>query len=186
MARRTCAGCREEADRDDESLVRLVRSPDGELVADLRGKLPGRGAWVHVRRSCVDRVIKRPGALRLGNDLRADAFEAGLRSLIVGAALDGLSLAQAAGALVSGFDKLSAALRAGTIHSVALAEDASERTVGELREVAGPTVRFANLPISAAALGGQIGRGPRAAVGVTTSRAGTHLRRQLRRLHDLG
>jgi ribosomal protein L7Ae-like RNA K-turn-binding protein len=153
---------------------------------DLREKLPGRGAWVHARGECLGKVAARPGALRLGPKLSSANVEDLVRVAVAGAALDGLSLAQAAGALVSGFDKLSSALRGGAIHSVALANDASARTVEQLRDAATERVRFACVPLSAVALGARIGQGPRAAVGVTTSRAGTHLRRQLRRLHDLG
>lgn len=141
---------------------------------------------MHARAACLDRVAKRPASLRLGGPVEAGGVAELVRQAVVGAALDGLSLAQASGALVSGFDKLSAALKNGTVHSVALAQDASERTVSDLREAADERIRFAVLPLSAVALGGRIGRGPRAAVGVTTSRSGTHLRRQLRRLDDLG
>lgn len=186
MATRTCAGCREEAKRDDPGLVRLVRSPDGQVMVDLRGKLPGRGAWVHCRESCVQKVEQRPGSLRLSGQVRTDGLADSLKERIVAAALDGLSMAAAAGALVSGGEKLGEALGSGGIHSVALAQDASERSVERLKQAAGEAVLFAVLPVSAVALGGRIGRGPRAAVGVTSSRAGGHLRRQLRRLADLG
>ena len=49
-------------------------------------------------------------------------------------------------------------------------------------QVAGDGVPFVVLPISREALGQRIGRGSRAAVGVTPSRSARHLHRQLRRL----
>ena len=41
-------------------LIRIVRSPEGVRV-DLTGKLAGRGAYLHDRRSCWERGLK--GAL---------------------------------------------------------------------------------------------------------------------------
>ena len=42
------------------TLTRVVRQPDGVFV-DLSGKMNGRGAYVHDRRSCWERSLK--GAL---------------------------------------------------------------------------------------------------------------------------
>jgi len=65
--KRTCVGCRGEADRRD--LLRLVRSPDGSIRVDASGSAPGRGAYVHRDRSCA-RVALARGAL--GRALRTD------------------------------------------------------------------------------------------------------------------
>jgi predicted RNA-binding protein YlxR (DUF448 family) len=39
-------------------LIRIVRSPAGETFLDERGKLPGRGAYLCVRRECLDKARK--------------------------------------------------------------------------------------------------------------------------------
>src|SRR5512144_3212869 len=52
---RTCVGCSERAPR--ELLVRLVRDARGIVEVDARGRAPGRGAWIHDRRACVDAAI---------------------------------------------------------------------------------------------------------------------------------
>lgn len=57
---RTCVGCRLEAGRRD--LLRLVRAPDGMVRVDAQGSAPGRGAYVHRERSCVQAALAR-GAL---------------------------------------------------------------------------------------------------------------------------
>ena len=57
---RTCVGCREESPR--RALIRIVRSPDGSVVVDERGKLPGRGAYLCARRECLERA-RKSGAL---------------------------------------------------------------------------------------------------------------------------
>ena len=39
---RQCLGCREHKPKNE--LIRVVRSPEGEISLDFRGKKPGRGA----------------------------------------------------------------------------------------------------------------------------------------------
>ena len=48
------------------TLTRVVRQPDGVFV-DLSGKMNGRGAYVHDRRSCWERSLKGalPNALKV-------------------------------------------------------------------------------------------------------------------------
>lgn len=183
---RTCCGCREPDARD--ALVRLVEGPDGSLAVDLRGRADGRGAWVHPRAACVAAVEGRPGSVT--RSLHATPAAAGLHDrlceALVAAALDGLSMAAAGGALVGGRDFLVPALREGRVVAVVVANGASERTVEEYRGAAGGDVVFVQLPADADALGARVGKGPRAALGVRSATAATHLLRQLRRLRDLG
>ena len=54
---RTCLGCRQVKGQDQ--LIRVVRSPDGELLTDLRGRLPGRGAYLCNSRSCIETAVSR-------------------------------------------------------------------------------------------------------------------------------
>ena len=55
VPQRTCVGCREVLPK--RSLIRIVRTPDGVQV-DPTGKLSGRGAYLHDRRSCWERAMK--------------------------------------------------------------------------------------------------------------------------------
>lgn len=48
---RTCVACRETDEKRD--LMRVVRSPEGEVGFDPKGKLSGRGAYVCARQSCI-------------------------------------------------------------------------------------------------------------------------------------
>ena len=41
-----------------KDLIRVVRSPEGELSLDFRGKLPGRGAYVCPDQACLAKVRK--------------------------------------------------------------------------------------------------------------------------------
>lgn len=53
---RQCVGCREH--REKSQLIRVVRSPEGEVSLDLRGKKPGRGAYVCPDPACLKRAVK--------------------------------------------------------------------------------------------------------------------------------
>ena len=53
---RQCVGCREM--KAKKELVRVVRSPEGEISLDFRGKAPGRGAYVCAQAECLRRAIK--------------------------------------------------------------------------------------------------------------------------------
>ena len=48
---RMCAGCGES--KPKKELVRVVRSPEGEISLDLTGKKPGRGAYVCKSADCL-------------------------------------------------------------------------------------------------------------------------------------
>lgn len=181
---RQCAACRQRAGRDD--LIRLVRAPSGVVVVDLRARLPGRGAWVHPRPACLERLESRPGLLSraLRDPVTVEALEQAVRDAIWAATLDGLSLAAAAGGLIGGHDALVAALRSGEVVELVSASDASERTLQSL--LAASEVTHTPLPIDRATLGNQVGGGTRAALGILDVPACTHLRRQLQRLRQLG
>jgi len=54
---RTCIGCRQV--RAKAELLRLVRRADGMVYIDQVGVEPGRGAYVCLRRECVDEALQR-------------------------------------------------------------------------------------------------------------------------------
>jgi predicted RNA-binding protein YlxR (DUF448 family) len=61
IPQRTCIGCREvEAKR---TLMRIVRTPDGHVVADPTGKKAGRGAYLHKERECWEAALGARGGL---------------------------------------------------------------------------------------------------------------------------
>ena len=53
---RWCVGC--NAQRPKRELVRVVRSPEGVISIDLRGKAPGRGAYLCPSAACLARARK--------------------------------------------------------------------------------------------------------------------------------
>ena len=48
---RKCVGCNEM--KEKKQLVRVVRSPEGEISLDLTGRKPGRGAYGCHRAECL-------------------------------------------------------------------------------------------------------------------------------------
>ena len=60
---RQCVGCREM--KPKKELIRVVKSPEGNVSLDRSGKAPGRGAYVCPSRECLRRAIKS-GALSRG------------------------------------------------------------------------------------------------------------------------
>lgn len=53
---RQCVGCREM--KDKRALIRVVRSPEGDVSLDFRGKKPGRGAYVCPDGACLRKARK--------------------------------------------------------------------------------------------------------------------------------
>ncbi len=53
---RKCLGCNEM--KPKKELVRVVRSPEGEISVDLTGKKSGRGAYVCRSAECLKKALK--------------------------------------------------------------------------------------------------------------------------------
>ena len=53
---RKCTGCGEM--KPKRELVRVVRSPEGEVSLDLTGKKPGRGAYICRDAACLKQARK--------------------------------------------------------------------------------------------------------------------------------
>ena len=56
IPQRTCNGC--GAQKPKKELVRVVRSPEGEVSLDLIGKKPGRGAYICRNIECLKKARK--------------------------------------------------------------------------------------------------------------------------------
>ena len=54
---RMCVGCREM--KEKKSLIRVVRSPEGQVSLDPTGKKSGRGAYVCREGTCLARALKQ-------------------------------------------------------------------------------------------------------------------------------
>jgi predicted RNA-binding protein YlxR (DUF448 family) len=64
---RTCIGCREVKHKRD--LIRLVRTPAGEVIIDPTGKANGRGIYLCRQLTCWDKGLKQE---RLAQSLKVN------------------------------------------------------------------------------------------------------------------
>ena len=129
---RLCVATREVRPVDD--LIRFVVGPDGKVVPDLKGKLPGRGVWVTGTRTALAEAIKRKAFARgFKRDVRVPADLAGqTEGLLQGAVLDALAMAAKAGMVMAGFAKAAAALEHNDATALLHAAEASPDGVRKL------------------------------------------------------
>lgn len=84
IPRRSCIACRTV--RDKRELVRIVRTPEGEVIVDPTGKRNGRGAYLCRAWDCYRAALKRKGLERaFKGPLPVEALpalEAGFRALV--------------------------------------------------------------------------------------------------------
>lgn len=105
-----CAVTRQVSPVDD--LIRFVVGPSGDVVPDLKRKLPGRGLWLSASHATVSEAVKRKvfgrgfkREVRVSPTL-ADETE----RLLVRAVIEALAMAAKAGQVVSGFTKAEDAI----------------------------------------------------------------------------
>jgi hypothetical protein len=98
--------------RPIDELIRFVVSPSGEVVPDLKRKLPGRGLWVSASRQAVAEAARRNHFGKgFKRDVRATAtLAADTETLLVRSVVEALAMAAKAGQVVSGFSKVEGAL----------------------------------------------------------------------------
>jgi len=71
---RQCLGCREM--KMKKELVRVVRSPEGEISIDHRGKKSGRGAYVCRDKACLAKARKTKALERaLETPISAEVYD---------------------------------------------------------------------------------------------------------------
>jgi uncharacterized protein len=129
---RMCAVTREV--RPIDELIRFVVSPQGEIVPDLKRKLPGRGLWVSASRRTVAEAVRRNHFSRgFKRDIRAaTTLPADTEALLVRGATEALAMVAKAGQVVSGFSKVEGALREGQAEALIHASDGAADGIRKL------------------------------------------------------
>ena len=56
IPQRTCIGCGQV--KNKKEMVRIVRSPEGDVSLDRSGKKPGRGAYVCGDAACIEKAFQ--------------------------------------------------------------------------------------------------------------------------------
>ncbi len=77
VPQRQCVGCR--TTKDKKALIRVVRTPEGQIVLDATGKKSGRGAYLCPDMACLkkarkSRALERAFALEIPDQVY-DALE---------------------------------------------------------------------------------------------------------------
>ncbi|MEQ8292344.1 MAG: RNA-binding protein [Roseovarius sp.] len=120
--------------RPAEGMIRFVVGPDGQIVPDLLGKLPGRGIWVSAERAALEkaaaknlfaRAAKQPVQVPEG---LADFVEAQLALRVTNL----ISLARKGGGAVCGYEKVKDWLQKEEASVLIQASDGSERGKSKL------------------------------------------------------
>jgi uncharacterized protein len=152
---RMCAVTR--AVRPIGELIRFVVSPQGEVIADLKRKLPGRGLWVSASRQAVAEAVRRNQFSKgFKRDVRATpTLAADTEALIVRGVIEALAMAAKAGQVVSGFSKVEGALQQGQgqnpvsalIHASDGAADGIRKLDAILRQNAGNRDESREFPV---------------------------------------
>ncbi len=130
---RMCAVSREQ--RPIDELIRFVVSPQGEVIPDVKRKLPGRGLWISACRQTVAEAVRRHQFSRgFKRDVRvAESLAADTEILLARAAVEALAIAAKAGQVVAGFAKVEAAL--GDHGAVAVLVHASDGASDGIRKL---------------------------------------------------
>ena len=124
--------------RPIDELIRFVVSPQGDIVPDLKRKLPGRGMWITASREVVAEAVRRhqfskafKRNLRIPPTLPAD-----VETLLVRSVAEALAIAAKAGQVVAGFGKVESALREGAAATLIHASDGAEDGIRKLDALA--------------------------------------------------
>ena len=136
---RMCAVTREVSGIDN--LIRFVVSPSGEVIPDLKRKLPGRGLWVSLSHASVTDAVRRgvfaksfKRDLNVSKTLADDADVLMVRGLT-----EALAMAAKAGQVVCGFAKVEAAIESrqavAVIHATDGANDGIRKLNGKIEGV---------------------------------------------------
>ena len=110
-------------------LIRFVLGPDGRIVPDLTGKLPGRGVYVSSDRKALDKAISKglfQRSLKQPVKLPEGLLEL-LEQMLVRRVIDLISLARKSGDAVSGYEKVKDWLMKDQADVLIQATDGSER-----------------------------------------------------------
>jgi predicted RNA-binding protein YlxR (DUF448 family) len=140
---RTCAVSREV--RPIGELIRFVVAPSGEVIADLKRKLPGRGLWVTASRKTVAESVRRNQFSKgFRRDVRVSpTLAADTENLLVRSVIEALAMAAKAGQIVAGFAKVESALvqhqAVALIHAADGAADGIRKLDAVMRQNPGKT-----------------------------------------------
>jgi predicted RNA-binding protein YlxR (DUF448 family) len=110
-------------------LVRFCVDPEGQIVPDILGRLPGRGLYVTADRALIEKAAKKGLFARAARQpvKLADGLADLVEQLLLQRVVDLLSMARKAGDAVTGYEKVKDWLVKGQAVTLIQASDGSER-----------------------------------------------------------
>ena len=120
-------------------MIRFAVSPEGFVVPDLEGTLPGRGLWVTADRNTLIKAFKKSAFGKAARrSVRVDRNLPDLvETLLKRRCLETIGLARRAGIAVAGFEKVREALKHGKAGVLLAASDGAEDGRAKVRGLAG-------------------------------------------------
>ena len=124
-----------------EELLRFALSPDKTVTPDLRCKLPGRGVWLKADRSIIMEAVRKKSFARSFREkaLAGDDLVDMIEKLSRIDALHTLSLANKAGLVITGYEKIKRALAKGDVKWLLHAMEASRNGSDKLDRYFAPS-----------------------------------------------
>lgn len=165
-----------------ERMIRFVVGPEGRLLPDVGGDLPGRGLWIGANRAMVQTAIAKGLFAKAARTKLAvpPALADWIEELLVTRCLDRLGLARRAGQAVAGFEKVKGWLADGR---AALLIEASDGGADGLGKIAAKAVGLPVLTLFRAdELGAALGRERTVHVAVAAGALAQKLRDDAERL----
>jgi predicted RNA-binding protein YlxR (DUF448 family) len=176
-------------------LIRLALSPDRDVLPDIHGKAPGRGAWIGV--PAVELEAARVKGKLAGQLKRAfkvttlqvpDDLVLRISTGLEKATLDRLGLEARASNLLTGAEKVDAAARSGAVAMLIHASDASEDGAAKRDqswrvglEQEGSGIKGVRLPVDRDSLSAALGRSNSVHVAITDAKAAERVKHHLER-----
>jgi predicted RNA-binding protein YlxR (DUF448 family) len=174
-------------------MVRFVVGPDGSVLPDVAGRLPGRGMWLSARRDVLDTPRARAALARAARaaagarakvsvpDDLADRTRAALASRIA----DLIGMARRAGQAVAGHDRVLEWAARGRLGLLVQASDGAAGGRERLARQAGAGADAVTGPLPGDALGRIFGRDHAVHVGIAPGRLAAMIAAECRRLAAL-
>ncbi len=185
---RTCLGCRQVKDQDQ--LIRFVRSPDGDVLADLKGRLPGRGAYLCNSRECLETAVSRKQFDRTFRQVcqsaTVDGLVDGIAQELLAHMASLLGMARKSAQFVSGGNAVQDALsRRKPLAVVILAKDVSPQIGEKVRRKAEAQNVVTTKLFDKLELGRILGRAQRSVVGLPDGKLAEAFLDDLLRYQDI-
>ena len=168
---RSCLGCR--TGKDKSQLLRFVRTPEMEIMPDLDNRLPGRGAYTCVNKSCLAAAVERQQFKRsfkhdvtvMSADLLVEHVRQQLHARIIGL----IGLANKAGLITGGGSMVSDALKGRNKPGlVIVATDVSVAIGGKIIHAAESHNVVHRTAATKDDFGAILGKAPRSAIAVAS------------------